>query len=217
VDVLADQLRMLRSTAVNAQAEGLSAGDIVIRLSGTCGAGFAENTDLANRVLRGTTIAAGDAAGTGGSDTITPAGTNSGGAVDAHAGAAVADHASHTHTYTDVLNHTHTITVTDPGHTHVEQQNTATTGGLTGWAAPDTSTNTAAATGYSTQSNTTGITAASANPGGGVATGTTAGPGATLTHSVTQPSAHTFTQPTFTGTQFSNLPAYTKVLFCQKS
>ena len=38
-------------------------------------------------------------------------------ATSAHTGTAVADHASHTHTYTDVLNHTHTVSVTDPGHT----------------------------------------------------------------------------------------------------
>lgn len=65
--------------------------------------------------------------------------------------------ATHTHAaHTGVIDHTHPIT--DPGHEHVEQQNSATTGGLTGWGARDTSTNTAAATGYSTQSATTGIT-----------------------------------------------------------
>lgn len=68
-----------------------------------------------------------------------------------------------------VVNHTHAVDVTDPGHAHVEQQNSATTGGLTGWGARDTSTNTAAATSYSTQSATTGITASTANPAGGVA------------------------------------------------
>ena len=74
--------------------------------------------------------------------------------------------ASHTHAaHTEVMNHTHPVT--DPGHAHVEQQNSATTGGLTGWGARDTSTNTAAATGYSTQSATTGVT--TTNPAGGVA------------------------------------------------
>ena len=74
--------------------------------------------------------------------------------------------ATHTHAaHTGVINHTHPVT--DPGHAHVEQQNSATTGGLTGWGARDTSTNTAAATGYSTQSATTGVT--TANPAGGVA------------------------------------------------
>lgn len=81
--------------------------------------------------------------------------------------------ASHSHTYDDVIQHTHTISVNDPGHDHVEQNNSATNGPLAGWGARDTSTNTAVATGYSTQSSTTGITASSANPAGSVAQGTT--------------------------------------------
>lgn len=67
---------------------------------------------------------------------------------------------THTHVQ-DSHNHTqdaHGHNVTDPGHVHVEQNNSATTGGLAGWAARDTSTNTAVATGYSTQSATTGLT-----------------------------------------------------------
>jgi microcystin-dependent protein len=39
-------------------------------------------------------------------------------------------------------------------HAHVENSNNATTGGLRGWGAPDTSTSTPAATGYSTASAT---------------------------------------------------------------
>ena len=47
---------------------------------------------------------------------------------------------------------THTLTVAEiPAHSHVEQNNSATTGGLAGWPARDTSTNTPVATGYSTQ------------------------------------------------------------------
>jgi hypothetical protein len=68
-----------------------------------------------------------------------------------------------------VVSHTHDVTVTDPGHTHVENSNNATTGGLRGWGAADTSTNTSTATGYSTASATTGITATTSNPAGGAA------------------------------------------------
>jgi microcystin-dependent protein len=68
-----------------------------------------------------------------------------------------------------VVNHTHGVTITDPGHDHVENSNNATTGGLRGWGAADTSTNTSTATGYSTASSTTGISASTANPAGGVA------------------------------------------------
>jgi hypothetical protein len=73
---------------------------------------------------------------------------------------------THTHAaHTGVINHTHPVT--DPGHVHVENSNNATTGGLRGWGAPDTSTNTSQATGYSTASATTGVT--TENPAGGVA------------------------------------------------
>lgn len=89
---------------------------------------------------------------------------------------------------TDVINHTHAVSITDPGHTHVETNNSATTGGTVGWGARDTSTNNQTATGYSTESATTGITASTANPAGGVASITPTG---------------TVSQPTFTGSATS--------------
>jgi hypothetical protein len=47
---------------------------------------------------------------------------------------------------------THTLTVNEiPSHTHVQTNNSATTGALVGYAARDTSTSTQTATGYSTQ------------------------------------------------------------------
>ena len=74
--------------------------------------------------------------------------------------------ASHTHAaHTGVISHTHPIT--DPGHDHVENQNSATTGGLAGWGARDTSTNTPIASGYSTQSAQTGVSVGA--PAGAVA------------------------------------------------
>ena len=153
-------------------------------------------------------------------------------ATSAHSGTAVDNHASHTHTYTDV-----------PNHVHVQTAHSAATGPNVGYGV-DASTNTAVTSGYST-----------ANPTGGVATGTTAGPSATLTHSVTQPSAHTLSgsseaisggtptgsldsvsagtptgtldsvsggtpagsvaAPVFTGNSFDNRPAFVKVIFCR--
>ena len=48
---------------------------------------------------------------------------------------------------------THTLTSAEmPAHAHDEYNNSATTGGLVGWAAQDTSTNTASLTGYDTGS-----------------------------------------------------------------
>lgn len=70
---------------------------------------------------------------------------------------------------TAVINHTHPVNITDPQHSHVEVSNNTTTGSLRGWGAPDTSTNQATATGYSTSPASTGITATTSNPAGGVA------------------------------------------------
>ena len=83
--------------------------------------------------------------------------------------------ATHSHTYTDVVQHTHTVTVTDPGHTHPYKSQTATSGALTSYehGAPDTSSN-EANEGETTDSATTGITASTSNPAGSVAQGTTA-------------------------------------------
>lgn len=63
---------------------------------------------------------------------------------------------AHTH-----VQDAHGHSVSDPGHAHVENLNSATTGGLRG-ATPDTSTNTSTASGYSTASATTGLTVDSA-------------------------------------------------------
>lgn len=74
--------------------------------------------------------------------------------------------ATHTHAaHTGIIDHTHPVT--DPGHAHVEQNNSSTTGALAGWGARDTSTATPVATGYSTQSAMTGVTTEA--PAGAVA------------------------------------------------
>ncbi len=83
----------------------------------------------------------------------------------------VADHGSHTHTYTDV-----------PNHTHLQNIISGTTGNFSGvTTATDTS---AGGTGGTPTLTATSVP--TANPTGGVgATGTTAGPNATLTHTPT--------------------------------
>jgi hypothetical protein len=168
---------------------------------------------------------------TGGSKTNTPTGTNSAPtftgsalathshgvgtlATDAHAGTAVENHASHTHTYTDVVNHTH-------GLTSIARQ-------TTGSQSTQHQTLTAAVDNSSTQ--TAAITD---NPSGGVATGTTAGPSATLTHSVTQPNNHKISgssesvsagtpsgmvsAPTFTGNSLSVVQPYIVVYMWKRT
>jgi hypothetical protein len=226
-NLFGEQFRVRLIPSSYAQGGGLNAGDIVIRVSGDCGSGFAEVSAANGRTILGTLSANGNQGGTGGNDNITPAGdvsqptfsgnalsTHSHGtgtyAASAHAGAAVGDHASHTHTYTEV-----------PNHVHAMMRFPTATGGSTGFTV-DTSMSGTQATANDT-----------ANPTGGVATGTTAGPSATLTHSVTQPDAHTLSgsseavgagtpagtvsTPTFTGTQFDNRSAFLRVILCEKS
>lgn len=144
------------------------AGRVLIGLdSGDAAFDTAEETGGAKTVTSTGTVSqptfSGNALGTHahGAGTLVP---------NAHSGTAVADHASHTHTYTQVPNHVHTIT-----------SQTATTGAATSYehGALDTS---------SAETEATEVTG---NPVGGVATGTTNGPSATLTHSVTQPATHT--------------------------
>lgn len=133
-------------------------------------------------------------------------------APSAHTGAAVADHASHTHTYTEVPNHVHTVT-----------SQTATTGSATSYEHGTLDTSSAEAE----------ATEVTGNPVGGVATGTTNGPGAALTHSVTQPAAHTMSgsseavsggtpagtvsQPTFTGSPTSVVQPYIVVYMWKRT
>jgi hypothetical protein len=115
---------------------------------------------------------------------------------------AVADHAAHTHSVTtnvtvsDHASHTHTYTQV-PNHTHPHNMQGGTTGSTTG-----TNVMGSTATGGSSRA----MAIATSNPTGGVATGTTNGPDATITHSVTNnavtsgnPSAtltHSVTNPT---------------------
>lgn len=116
--------------------------------------------DLRSKFVKGAAAAA-EAGDTGGAATHTHA-----------------DHASHTHAYTQIVNHTHPVT--DPGHTHViTELRDATTGGSTTNIALTADTSSTIGTKV-TGSRTTGVT--TTDPAGGVASGTTAGPSAALTH-----------------------------------
>lgn len=108
-------------------------------------------------------------------------------APNAHSGTAVDDHASHTHTYTQIVNHTHPVI--DPGHTHLTRRYPTATGSSSGFTIDTSMSGTIADNTLPTKIATTGVT--TDNPAGGVATGTTNVPSATLTHSVTQPATHT--------------------------
>lgn len=161
---------------------------------------------------------------TGGAKTVTSTGTNAGEAAHTHSvtsNVTVADHSSHTHAYTEVLNHTHTVSVTDPGHTHLTQRYPTATGASSGFTIDTSMSGTLADNTLPTKSNTTGITASTVNPAGGVASGTTAGPGATLTHTPTNNTvtsgagaSHTHT---FTGNATSVVQPYIVVYMWKRT
>ena len=153
-------------------SSGMPSGAIVFVTSGSCPPGTSEATELNGRVALGTLAANANVGTTGGADTITPA---------------VADHASHTHTYTQIVNHTHPLatgTTATGNFSQVVGAIDASSGGTGG-----TATQAAVAT-------------VSGNPAGGVASGTTAGPSATLAH---------------VGTQFDNRSAFVRVIACRAS
>jgi hypothetical protein len=124
-----------------------------------------------------------------------------------------------------MLQHVHTVTITDGGHTHVQNVNSGTTGGTNGYAV-DTSTNTSSASGYSTASATTGITAADSNPASSVASFTkthsltnnavTSGAGAAHAHTLSWPAGvPTAASTAVTMNSFDNRSAYIKLIGCK--
>lgn len=172
---------------VGGGGSSVPSGSILLIDAGTCPAGFAEVASLNGRTLVGTLAANGNVGGTGGSDDITPAGSNS---APTFTGTP----------FSDVINHTHVVNVNDPGHTHPEGYRNTGTAGTAGVQGASTANNANIATGV--LSATTGITATTSNPAGGVASITPDG---------------TVSAPTFTGTPFDNRSAFTRVIFCKKT
>lgn len=150
-------------------------GAILLIDSGTCPSGYSEVAGLDGKTIVGTIAANGNVGSTGGSDSITPQGSIS--------------------AINQVINHTHTVTVTDPGHTH-----TLPVGATDDTSAPfdraDAGTNASGANATTASGSvTTGISAVTANPAGGV----------------------TSVTPMFTGTAFDNRSAFARVIFCRKA
>lgn len=82
--------------------------------------------------------------------------------------------ATHSHTYTDIIQHTHAVSISDPGHTH-----TLPVGATDDTSAPfdraDAGSNSSGANATTASgSSATGVTATTAAPNGSVAMGTTA-------------------------------------------
>lgn len=83
---------------------------------------------------------------------------------EATGGASTHSHAAHS----APINHTHTVSVTDPGHVHSQMRLPTATGALTSFTV-DTSMSGTPAAANDTGSKTTGISASTASPAGGVA------------------------------------------------
>jgi hypothetical protein len=120
-------------------AGGLPSGVVVMTLT-SCPATFTEVSALSGKFVLGTVAGNGDVTTTGGSDTIT-----------------------------DVINHTHSVSVNDPGHSHLTQRYPTATGGSSGFTIDTSMSGTLADNTLPVKSSTTGITAGTANPAGGVA------------------------------------------------
>lgn len=196
-------------------AGGLPTGAVVLITSGACPTGFTEATDLNGVMIRGTLAANGDVGTTGGSDSITPAGTNS---APTFAGNALAAHSHTAGTYgADAASGgTPAGTIawpagvpTQAAHTHDSHTSAAAgSGGAQKFNGPTTHSSVAPAISWP------------------VGVPTFAGSAlANHTHTVSGTSqavgagtpAGTVTTPAFTGTAFDNRPAFLRVIFCRKT
>lgn len=181
---------------------GIPAGLITLVTAGACPTGWVEAVALNGVMLRGTVAANNNVGQAGGSDTITPTIASLSAEGQVFAGTP----------FTGIINHTHSVAIVDPGHTHIQNSfapriinsGTAGTVGVQGASAASNASASNAATTATNQTATTGITASSSNPAGGVA-------------SITPAGLNAASAVTGTLNSFNNRPAYLNVIFCQKS
>jgi hypothetical protein len=145
--------------------------------------GDAGTPDLSGKFVKG--AATGENPGATGGDTVF-----------AHSGTDVANHADHTHPYSDVIEHTHPVT--DPGHVHDQRYRNSGTAGSAGVQGCSSANNASIASGV--PNHTTGISIN--NPVGAVAEGETDGLDQALTHLVTQPDDHEGVEPPYYAVAF---------------
>jgi len=221
-----------------ASASAVPPGSMLLIDSGNCPATYTEVATLAGRSVIGTLAASMDVGTTGGTDAITPTGTNSvptfagqAGAVGAHtiswpagvptfAGSALA---THTHTFTGnaLGTHAHELPFQLASATVFRQTAAATFGTGTSRAATATQTHTANTTSAAvalSQAITAG-TPAGTNTAitAGTPAGTIAWPaGVPTMGTVNFTPTGTVTAPVLTGTQFDNRSAFARVIFCKK-
>lgn len=117
---------------------------------------------------------------------------------------------SHSHNYAQVINHTHTVNITDPGHYHTSPNGLiAATGGAHQFAGAGGDGSTPRST-MNTDTKAAGISASTIYPAGGVTTGTTGASGTGNTGAAGN-SATSSNGPT----AFS--PQYVDVIICARN
>lgn len=207
----------------SSSSSSIPSGAILLIDSGTCPTDFTEVTGLSGKTLVGTVAANADVGGTGGSDTITPAGSvsapvftgTSNQTTSAVSGGTPSGIVSQpTFTGSALATHQHELPWQIASTTTIRQIAVATFGTGTSRAATAVS---AAGT-----ANTTSAAVAKDQPvSAGTPSGTVSQPtftGSALgTHTHTLTPAGTNSAPSFTGTQFDNRSAFEKVIFCKKS
>lgn len=203
---------------------GLPSGLIVMTLT-SCPAGFSEVASLSGKFVLGTVAANGNVGTTGGSDNITPAGTNSAPAFTGNAWSApavswpagVPTHSGTAASFSGnaLGTHAHELPWQIPTTTTIRQIAAGTFGTGTSRAATAVS---AAGTANTTSAAVALSQAVSAGTPAGTVTitnqGTVAWPAGVPTLGAYTPTG-SVAAPTFTGTQTDNRPAFTRVIFCQ--
>jgi hypothetical protein len=162
-------------------------GEVVMIASGACPSGFSESSALNGNFPRGTINANGDVGGTGGADTVTPAGTIS------------------QPTFSGAQGTTSATSAGTP----------AGTNGSTTITSASTEVPVTSPTKY-VFSTLNSSAAASSSPSITIPAETFTG-SALATHTHTLTPSGTVSTPTFSGSSFDNRPAFVKVIFCVKN
>lgn len=189
----------------------LPSGLIVFLASGTCPAGYTEVSGLDGRMPLGTVAANANVGTTGGSDTLTPAGTNS-------APTFTGTLASLTHTGANVTSAFTGSALATHAHELPWQIATATT--IRQIAVATFGTGTSRAATAVSAAGTANTTSAAVALSQAVSAGTPAG---TVANTITQAGAHSYTPqgsvsaPAFTGTSADNRSAWIRLIGCQKT
>lgn len=187
---------------VSGSSGGVPSGAIIFVDSGSCPAGYTEESALSGQMLRGTVAANADVGTTGGSNSITPAGS---------VGAP---------TFTGSTGTVPAETISWPASVPAFTGTAGTTGTATFTATGTKMTTSGSGTASVTNIGGTTITTASQNVGSHshsfTPAGTIAWPASVPANSTASfTPAGTVSAPAFTGTAFDPHPAFTKVIFCK--